>query len=215
MSLQHPEVGRFAEHLGTVGQAVDDWLGSDMPDALSSAVDWQTTLSGPPPQHGIGADATIQEYVRLLVAHGQRLTSPRSWGWITCGPTTVPTVVAAGAMAVAPQRQTLSAYHQVEELSLEWLGAICGLAPHMRGVYSSGGSTANLVALGAARQWAFEQRGWVRVQATTLPEHAASQRVLLKCGFEVEGRLRNFRIVRGEPRDYLLYARVPDKAATQ
>jgi aromatic-L-amino-acid decarboxylase len=29
----------------------------------------------------------------------------------------------------------------------------------MEGVYSSGGSVANLVALGAARQWAFEQRG--------------------------------------------------------
>jgi RimJ/RimL family protein N-acetyltransferase len=68
-------------------------------------------------------------------------------------------------------------------------------------------------ACAAAVRWAFEQRGWVRVQATTLPEHAASQRVLLKCGFEHEGRLRNFRFVRGAPRDYLLYARVPGAAA--
>jgi [ribosomal protein S5]-alanine N-acetyltransferase len=61
----------------------------------------------------------------------------------------------------------------------------------------------------AAVRWAFTQRGWVRVQATTLEPHVASQRVLLKCGFEFEGRLRNFRIVRGQPHDYLLYARVP------
>ena len=160
MSTYHPEVGNFAGHLATVGRAVDDWLTSDMPDALSSDVDWQAALSGPVPQHGIGADATIEEYVRLIVAHGQRLTSATSWGWITTGPTTVPCAVAAGAMAASPQRNLVSAFHQVEELSLEWLGALCGLGPHMRGVYSSGGSTANLVALGAARQYALERAGY-------------------------------------------------------
>lgn len=60
-----------------------------------------------------------------------------------------------------------------------------------------------------AVDWAFEARGWVRVQATTLEDHVASQRVLRKCGFELEGRMRNFRIVRGAPRDYLLFAAVP------
>ncbi len=160
MSVFHPEVGNFAGHLSTVGRAIDDWLDSDMPDALSSDVDWQSLLSGPVPERGLGAEATIEEYVRLIVGHGQRLTSPTSWGWITTGPTTVPSAVAAGAMAAAPQRQTISAFSQVEELSLEWLAAVCGLAPHMRGVYSSGGSTANLVALGAARQHALEQAGY-------------------------------------------------------
>ena len=160
MSTHAPEVSNFAGNLATVGRAVDEWLASDMPDAFSSEVDWQSALSGPAPQHGIGADATIEEYVRLIVAHGQRLTSPTSWGWITTGPTTVPSVVAAGAMAAAPQRQTVSAFHQAEELSLEWLAEVCGLAPHMRGVYSSGGSTANLVALGAARQHALERAGY-------------------------------------------------------
>jgi ribosomal-protein-alanine N-acetyltransferase len=65
---------------------------------------------------------------------------------------------------------------------------------------------------GAVR-WAFARQGWVRVQATTLESHVASQRVLQKCGFEFEGKLRNFRIVRGEPRDFLLYARVPSGPA--
>jgi RimJ/RimL family protein N-acetyltransferase len=64
----------------------------------------------------------------------------------------------------------------------------------------------------ATVRWGFEHKGWVRVQATTLVEHVASQRVLVKCGFELEGRLRNFRIVRGVPSDYLLYARVPSAA---
>lgn len=61
----------------------------------------------------------------------------------------------------------------------------------------------------AAVAWAFAEKGWVRIQATTLVEHVASQRVLAKCGFGYEGRLRNFRIVRGEPRDYLMFSRLP------
>lgn len=64
-------------------------------------------------------------------------------------------------------------------------------------------------ACAAAVRWAFVHQGWVRVQATTLERHTASQRVLLKCGFEFEGKLRNLRMVRGEPRDYLLYSSVP------
>ncbi len=64
----------------------------------------------------------------------------------------------------------------------------------------------------AATQWAFGSMGWVRVQATTLEGNVASQRVLQKCGFLAEGRLRNFRLVRGEPRDYLVFSRVPERA---
>jgi len=66
-------------------------------------------------------------------------------------------------------------------------------------------------ACAAAVSWAFAHKGWVRIQATTVEEHQASQRVLLKCSFELESKLRNFRIVQGEPRDYLLYARIPSQ----
>jgi len=65
----------------------------------------------------------------------------------------------------------------------------------------------------AAVQWAFRTRGWVRVQATTLEANVASQRVLKKCGFAFEGRLRNFRMVRGQPGDYLLFSTVPTSPA--
>jgi RimJ/RimL family protein N-acetyltransferase len=64
----------------------------------------------------------------------------------------------------------------------------------------------------AAVRWGFKERGWVRIQATVLEPNVASLRVLEKCGFAFEGRLRNFRKVRGEPRDYLLYATVPGTA---
>jgi ribosomal-protein-alanine N-acetyltransferase len=62
----------------------------------------------------------------------------------------------------------------------------------------------------AAVAWGFERAGFVRIQATTLESNLASQRVLNKCGFAFEGKLRNYRVVRGLPRDFLLYSVVPD-----
>ena len=44
-------------------------------------------------------------------------------------------------------------------MSLQWLAELLGLSPAMQGIYSSGGSVANLLALGAARQRAFERIG--------------------------------------------------------
>ncbi|CAN5473762.1 GNAT family N-acetyltransferase [soil metagenome] len=60
-----------------------------------------------------------------------------------------------------------------------------------------------------AVRWGFSQLGLVRIQATTLEENVASQRVLQKAGFAPEGMLRNFRIVRGTPRNYLVFSTIP------
>ena len=158
VGTHRPAVGEFGRYLGQVGTAVDAWLDSDRPDALQEP-DWQARLAGPAPEAGIGADATVQEFIDLVLPGGSRMSSPTSWGWITTGPTTIPTVIAAATAIAAPQRYTLTAFNRLEDLSLEWLAALCGLGDHMKGVYSSGGSTANLIALGAARQWALEQAG--------------------------------------------------------
>ncbi len=121
--------------------------------------EWGSSLEGALPEFGIGADSTIERLLREVLPNGPRMSHPGFWGWITTGPTTVPTVAATMAAVSGPQRYTITAFNRIEELSLEWLADLCGLAPRMKGVYSSGGSTANLIALGAARQWAFAQRG--------------------------------------------------------
>jgi [ribosomal protein S5]-alanine N-acetyltransferase len=57
-------------------------------------------------------------------------------------------------------------------------------------------------------RWAFEPMGLLRVQATTLISNTRSQRVLDACGFEREGLLRRYRMVRGRPGDFWMYARL-------
>ena len=61
----------------------------------------------------------------------------------------------------------------------------------------------------AASEWAFAERGWHRIQATTLLANEASQRVLAKCGYQREGLLRHFRVVRGQPADYWMFSVIP------
>jgi aromatic-L-amino-acid decarboxylase len=159
MTMPCPETGRFEQTFQQMGAALDAWLRSDRVDALRSQTDWRNELARDVPVEGIGADAVLREFQTLVLPHGPHLTSETSWAWITTGPTTVPTAISAATMIASPQRQTLTAFHLLEEQALEWIVAMCGLGEHMKGVFSSGGSTANLIALGAARQWALEQRG--------------------------------------------------------
>src|SRR5204862_1418687 len=76
------------------------------------------------------------------------------------GPTTSAVAASlAAAAAAGSQRYAVQAFNTLERVALDWVAQLCGIPAAHRGVFSSGGSTANLVALGAARQWAFERRG--------------------------------------------------------
>lgn len=158
-SPPRPETGRFAHHLGKVGAELDELLDGPRLDSVSRIDEWSETLRGPVPRHGIGADGVLDELVRTLIPNGARISEAGFWGYITTGPTTMPTAAMAAAMVASPQRYTITAFNQVEELSLDWLAELCHLPPGMQGVYVSGGSVANLVSLGAARQWALERAG--------------------------------------------------------
>jgi ribosomal-protein-alanine N-acetyltransferase len=57
-------------------------------------------------------------------------------------------------------------------------------------------------------QWAHERCDVLRVQATALLSNQRSVKVLVRCGFECEGLLRSYRLVRGVPGDFWLYSHV-------
>lgn len=149
----------YAVHLARAGAAFDRLVAESPGDPVARRAEWTTALDVPLPTHGAGADAVVDQLVEVLVPNGVRLVEPGFWGWITSGATTVPTIAALTASVAGGQRYGVTAFNLVEQVSLRWLAELCGLDPTMQGVYSSGGSTANLVALGAARQSAFEQRG--------------------------------------------------------
>lgn len=156
-----PETARFADLLQRVGAALDLRFAPGAPgrDAIATRPDWAALATSPLPADGVGVDAVADELAALLVPNGARMSDPGFWMFITSGPTTAPVLAATAAHVASPQRYSLQAFNAVEERSLAWLAELCGLPYAMQGVYSSGGSTANLVALGAARQAALEAVG--------------------------------------------------------
>ena len=153
------ETGRLSHSVTRVTAALEAFMSADHGDPMARHDEWSSALSGPLPELGIGADAVLDELERIVIPNGTRIHEPGFWGWITAEPSTVPAVTSFAASVAAPQRYTLTSFNRLEELSLEWLAQLCSLEAHMKGVYSSGGSVANLVALGAARQCAYERIG--------------------------------------------------------
>jgi ribosomal-protein-alanine N-acetyltransferase len=56
--------------------------------------------------------------------------------------------------------------------------------------------------------WVHEHANVLRVQAAALQSNARSLRVLERAGFEREGLLRSYRLVRGTPSDFFMYSHV-------
>lgn len=65
----------------------------------------------------------------------------------------------------------------------------------------------------ALTDWSFAQASLQRVQATVLQSNLRSVRVLERCGFRREGLLRHYRLVRGTPGNFWMYARLADDIA--
>jgi len=63
-------------------------------------------------------------------------------------------------------------------------------------------------AVRAVVRWGFNDVEINRIQATVMAGNAASIRLLEKCGFQSEGLLREYKICRGEPRDFWMFAQL-------
>lgn len=158
MSIEHAETGNLQALLSEIGAGLDEFLKFEHPDALRTQGSWRRALDIPLPQQGVGIEQVTREIVSQLIPNGSPVPRPGFSSFITTGSTSASTLASAAASIASPQRYMHTAFNFVEELSLQWLAEMCGVGG-MQGVYSSGGSVANLIALGGARQSAFERIG--------------------------------------------------------
>ncbi len=152
------EVKNLQHYLSLLGVGLDKYLEFDHPDAMSRFKEWHTQLDEALPEVGCGIEKVVQLLNDVVIPNGSPVPNPNFSAFITTGATTASILASAAANLASPQRYLGTAFNFIEELSLNWLAELCHLS-HLKGVYSSGGSVANLVALGGARQWAFEQLG--------------------------------------------------------
>jgi glutamate/tyrosine decarboxylase-like PLP-dependent enzyme len=157
MSGDKADCGHLSKLLSQVGIYLDQYLDFDHPDAMINAAQWRTALGQKLPQQGIGIDQLLKELGSDVIPNGSQVPNPGCTAFINTGATSAGVLATLAANVAAPQRYGLTAFNFLEELSLQWMAEMFELPVEMKGVYSSGGSVANLVALGAARQSAFEK----------------------------------------------------------
>ncbi len=158
MNDDKAECGKLSTLLQQLGQDLDQYLQFDYSDAMKNASRWHQALEQPLPEEGIGIQNVMSEMRHHLIPNGSPIPHPGCTAFITTGTTSIGALANLASAVVAPQRMSLTAFNLLEELSLQWMAEMFELPPEMKGLYSSGGSVANIVALGAARQHTFEQR---------------------------------------------------------
>ena len=156
--MDKSETGHLTENLQQIGVALDQFLKFDHPDAMHPDANWRSILNETVPSHGAGLEQVVALLTEQIIPNGSAIPKPSFTSYITTGATTAAALAATAANIASPQRYMHTAFNYLEALSLDWLAQMFGLGS-MKGVYSSGGSVANLVALGGARQYAFEQIG--------------------------------------------------------
>jgi len=153
------ECGNLPQLLQQLGDSLQQYQRFEHPDAMQNSVMWKETFGIPLPDKGVGIAQVMQEMTQQLIPNGSQIPNPGCTAYITTGATSVGALATLAGAVASPQRVGITAFNFLEEQSLQWMADMFELSPNMKGVYSSGGSVANLVALGAARQWAFEKLG--------------------------------------------------------
>ncbi len=128
-------------------------------------------MARPLPAQGVGLDELLTELAEVVIPHGLRNGAPGFTGWITTAPTTAGTAATLAATVAGSQRWWLQPFNYLESVALRWLAELLGIPPSWQGTFTGGGSSANIVGLGAARQSAFERLGHDPARAG-VPGHA-------------------------------------------
>ena len=152
-------VADLASALEAVTPALDAFVedGSTLP--RDARAEWLAVLERPLPRQGAGADEVLRVLREVVIPNGLRIGAGGFSGWVTTSATTLPAVAALSALVAGGQRYWLQPYHELEGIALGWLRELFGLPEGMQDVFVSGGSVANLVGLGTARQAAGERLG--------------------------------------------------------
>lgn len=154
MTSDRAACDQLGKHLAMLATAFDDYARAEFEDAQVNPEPWHAALDQPLPEQGVGIDTVTQ-----LIPNASPIPKPGCSAFITTGATDAGVLAQLAGAVTSPQRVGLTAFHHLEALSLSWLKQLFGLPDAMQGIYSSGGSVANLIGLGAARQSAFKQLG--------------------------------------------------------
>jgi glutamate/tyrosine decarboxylase-like PLP-dependent enzyme len=159
MHDEQAQCDNLSELFSEINKHLETFQRFEHADAIVNIDSWKAALSGPVPDQGIGAKQVIAEMGEHLIPNGSQISKPGCTSYITTAATDIGAIASLAGIIASPQRIGVTAFNHLEGLSLQWLSEMFDLPKGMQGIYSSGGSTANLIGLGAARQSAFMRLG--------------------------------------------------------
>jgi len=154
------ETERLGEAIGRLLPALEQFVRFEGTDPAGHEHGrWLARLDQPVPEVGSGLDEVLRELAEEVIPYGLRNGAPGFNGWITTAPTTVGAAASLAATVAGSQRWWVQSFNYLEAVALRWLAELLDIPATWQGTFTPGGSTANLVGLGAARQAAFERQG--------------------------------------------------------
>jgi aromatic-L-amino-acid/L-tryptophan decarboxylase len=172
VSQEAATIEQLAPAVEALLPAMERFLRFDEPEQTAQQQSWESVLDEPLPSEGAGADVVLALLRDVIIPNGLRNGAPGFCGWVTTMPTTIPAVANFAASIAGSQRRWLQSFNTLEMIALRWLADLLELPSSYQGIFTSGGSIANLLGLGAARQAALEQRGFdcAQVGISLLPQ---------------------------------------------
>jgi glutamate/tyrosine decarboxylase-like PLP-dependent enzyme len=153
-----------------MGRQTLDWVlrhHATLPDQsigrTASRTELEAILREPPPEMGQDFTRVLAEFETKVVSHAFKTNHPRFLAFIPGAPSFLSVLgdwLCAGTNFFCGVWLEASGPSMVEVLVLDWFKELLGCPREARGIFTSGGSEANLTALAAARErLSFEDRG--------------------------------------------------------
>jgi aromatic-L-amino-acid decarboxylase len=150
---------RLDEAVNAILPALEQFNRFEGPDRSSIRSEWLPLLDEPLPQVGAGTEAVLELLRDVVIPRGLRVGHPGFTSWVTTAPSTTAAAGHLASAVVSAQRWWLQPGNHLDVMAVRWLIELLGFPSSYVGTFTSGGSTANLVGIGGARQHAAEKLG--------------------------------------------------------
>jgi glutamate/tyrosine decarboxylase-like PLP-dependent enzyme len=161
-------------------------LSQKSPTNTASRSDLETLLREPLPRQGQNIQEVLQEAQEKVLSHIMHLDHPRFFGFIP-SPSNFISVMAdtlsSGLNVFAGTWLEAAGPAQVELVTIDWLRQLCGFPEQAGGLFTSGGSAANLTAMAVARHIKLQDDIKGTVVYFSDQTHSSIERALKILGF--------------------------------
>jgi glutamate/tyrosine decarboxylase-like PLP-dependent enzyme len=180
-SLGYRVVDTIVDRIITLGDG-PAWQGGDRA-ALERA------LREPPPETPEEFESILARLTQHVLPYGARVDHPRFFGFVPGSPTwpgVLADFIAAGHNVFQGSWLGGSGASEVEIVVLDWFRVWLGLPPESTGLFTSGGSAANLMAIACARQVRFGAHNADAVIYLSQESHSSVERAARILGFRAD-----------------------------